>query len=168
MSPRPAINRNEPETRPSLRVARDVDRRFAPRRLRIKRSGIHGFGVFALLAIPKGAKVIEYTGEHIARAETRRRFVKAWLSRQKRLYLARVDLYWAIDGGRGGSGAELINHSCDPNLAWRVRRGRLFFFSRRRIRRGEELTLDYAFRADGPRVPCNCGAPACRGTINVR
>jgi len=154
--------------RPSPRSRGLVDPRHTPYKLLIRRSGIHGLGVFAQQAIPKGKRVIEYSGERISRVETRRRFLRAWRSRQKRLYLARIDLYWAIDGARGGSGAELINHCCDPNLGWRVERGRLFFVSRRGIRRGDELTLDYAFRADGPLVPCRCGARRCRGTINTR
>jgi len=154
----------------SSRSARLVDQRYTPYRLRIRHSRIHGKGVFALQSIPKGCRVIEYTGERISRAETRRRFLKAWTSAGKRLYLARISAYWTIDGARGGSGAELINHCCEPNLRpLTLGRGRrLFFVSRRRIRRGEELTLDYAFRADGPKVPCHCGAAACRGTINLR
>jgi uncharacterized protein len=146
----------------------NIDPRFASFRLRVGRSRVHGRGVFACQPIPSGRRVIEYTGERISRWETRRRFLKAWRSRSPRIYLARLNLYWAVDGSSGGSGAELINHSCDPNLDWRRSHGHLYFFSRRRIRRGEELTLDYAFRKDGPAVPCRCGAPSCRGTINVK
>src|SRR5262249_18250077 len=148
--------------------ARTVDRRYTPYHLHIRHSRIHGMGVFALETIPKGRRVIEYTGECVSRAESRRRFLKAWTSRGKRLYLARISAYWAIDGAEGGNGAELINHCCDPNLRWQSLGGkkRLFFVSRRAIRQGEELTLDYAFRADGPKVRCHCGAAACRGTIN--
>ena len=50
----------------------------------------------------------------------------------------------------------------------RVRRGRIFYYSRRRpIARGEELTLDYKYGADVEPIPCRCGAAACRGTINL-
>jgi SET domain-containing protein len=134
----------------------------------VRRSPIHGSGVFALQSIPARRKVIEYVGERISRLETRRRFLRAWTSAPgRRIYLARLDLYWAIDGSRGGSGAELINHYCAPNLAPRRIRGRLYFFSTRKIRRGEELTLDYEFAADGPKVRCRCGAATCRGTINL-
>jgi SET domain-containing protein len=144
-----------------------INPRYACFRLRAARSAIHGRGVFACEPIPAGRKVIEYAGERISRAENRRRFVRAWQrGGNRRIYLARLDSYWSIDGSRGGSGAEFINHCCDPNVLMRRVRGRLFYFSRRKIRRGEELTLDYAFRKDGPRVPCRCGAPACRGTIN--
>ena len=153
---------------PSSRKTRPIDSRFTPFHVEIRRSPIHGLGVFAAVAIPKGRKVVEYTGERVSRLEGRRRFVRAWLSREKRLYLARLDPYWSIDGAYGGSGAELVNHSCEPNLCWKKDRGRLFLRSRRKIRRGEELTIDYAFRKDGPRIACHCGAPACRGTVNQK
>jgi SET domain-containing protein len=38
--------------------------------------------------------------------------------------------------------------------------------SRRRIKKGEELTVDYHFDADADRTPCSCGSKKCRGTIN--
>lgn len=146
-----------------------IDTRCACFRLRLRRSRIHGWGVYAAEIIPAGRKVIEYTGERISRVENRRRFVRAWTRGGDRaIYLASVDPYWSIDGARGGSGAERINHSCEPNVKMRRIRHQLFFFSLRRIRAGEELTVDYRFRKDGPRIPCRCGAPTCRGTINLR
>jgi SET domain-containing protein len=39
--------------------------------------------------------------------------------------------------------------------------------SKRAIRRGEELTIDYRFDKKVERVPCRCGAKACRGVINL-
>jgi uncharacterized protein len=140
----------------------------SPFHLRIRRSSIHRLGVFAGEPIPSGVKVIEYTGERISRREVRRRFLQISKGRSGRCnYLARLDLYWSIDGSAGGSGAELINHSCDPNLAPRKGRGRLWLVSLRKIRRGEELVCDYRFSKKGEPMPCCCGSPACRGTINL-
>jgi SET domain-containing protein len=66
----------------------------------------------------------------------------------------------------GGSGAEYINHSCDPNLyAWNFR-GHILYMSKRAIKRGEELTIDYCFSKKIERVPCLCHSPKCRGAIN--
>jgi uncharacterized protein len=146
-----------------------IDSRYACFRLRMRRSPIHGWGVFAEEGIPAGRKVIEYTGERISRVESRRRFVRAWnRGGDRRIYIAAVSSYWNIDPARGGSGAERINHSCEPNLFARRIRGRLFYFCRRAVRPGEELSVDYAFPKDGPKVPCHCGAPGCRGTLNLR
>ena len=43
------------------------------RRLQVKRSGVHGQGVFALMPIAAGETIIEYTGEVISWPEARRR-----------------------------------------------------------------------------------------------
>lgn len=89
----------------------------------------------------------------------------AWEKPQAELP-AQLDLYWTIDGAVGGTGAELINHSCEPNLKLRKFRGHLWLFSVRRIRPGEELGYDYGFSETGRRVCCRCGSAKCRGTIN--
>ena len=106
--------------------------------------------------------MIEYTGERISRAETKRR-AEAPLN-----YLFTLDSYWTVDGAVGGSGAEFINHSCEPNLYSRIVGGHILYMSRRVIQPGEELTVDYRFDRDVERVPCSCGAPGCRGTINLK
>jgi uncharacterized protein len=144
-----------------------LDSRFTKWKLRVGPSGIHRRGVFAAEDISRGRKVIEYTGERISRRAAAARFRRIWLSRgPKRCYLFQLNRGWAIDGAVGGSGAELINHSCDPNLRTGRIRGHILYFSRREIRRGEELTVDYRFPKRSVRVRCRCGSPKCRGTIN--
>jgi SET domain-containing protein len=106
--------------------------------------------------------VIEYTGERISRMETKRRAL-----RDQHIYIFTLNKYWNVDGSTGGSGAELINHSCDPNLYSMIRRGRILYLSKRPIASGEELTVDYYFARDVERVACRCGSARCRGTINV-
>ena len=88
--------------------------------------------------------------------------------RRSRIHRWGVYAYWTLDGGVGGSGAEFVNHSCNPNLATRILKGHILYFSRRRIAKGEELTVDYHFDWDDEHVPCACGADRCRGTINVK
>ena len=82
-------------------------------------------------------------------------------------YLFTLDDYWTLDGAFGGSGAEIINHSCDPNLRSMNFKGHILYISKRAIRKGEELTVDYRFDKDIERVPCRCGAKKCRGVINL-
>ena len=55
----------------------------------------------------------------------------------------------------GGSGAEYINHSCDPNLKTRKIGQHIFYFSKRPIAAGEELSVDYKFSRSAERVPCS-------------
>lgn len=136
--------------------------------LLVQPSPIQGLGVFALEDIPADRKVIEYTGERITEREAVARFEKIWRSggEEKRICLFRLSKRYILDGAIGGSGAELINHGCDPNLTKRLIRGHIFYYSRRSIRPNEELTVDYGFEQDAVSVACWCGSPACRGTIN--
>jgi SET domain-containing protein len=138
-----------------------IDPRYACFKLRLGPSRIHRWGVYAEELIPARRKIIEYTGEKISRRETKRRAGGALN------YIFTLNPYWCIDGNVGGSGAQYINHSCDPNIyAW-ITGGHILYMSARVIHRGEELTVDYHFDKNVEKVPCSCGAPNCRGTINV-
>jgi uncharacterized protein len=144
-----------------------IDPRFSKYPLRVYRSRIHRVGVFAVEAIPRGKKVIEYTGERITMAQATARFKRIWVPGGKRaIYLLRLNRRWVLDGAFHGSGAERINHGCDPNLKPKRIRGRMWFLSKRRIQPGEELTFDYRFSPRGPVIRCQCGSRNCRGTIN--
>ncbi len=106
--------------------------------------------------------MIEYTGERISRKETKIR------ASRPLNYIFTLDNYWALDGSSGGSGAEFINHSCQPNTIARIVKGHIIYFSSRPIRKGEELTVDYNFGKDVEVVLCSCGSGGCRGTINLK
>jgi SET domain-containing protein len=129
--------------------------------MRVSKSPIHRWGMYAEERIPKGRKVIEYTGEKISRRETKIRAAREFN------YLFTLDHYWTLDGSVGGSGAEYINHSCQPNVESRIVRGHILYFSLRDIEPGEELTIDYRFGSDVETHHCACGARECRGTINL-
>lgn len=139
-----------------------IDTRYACFKLKIAPSKIHRWGVYAAEPIPPRRKVMEYTGEKISRRETKRRAETSDM-----IYLFTLDPYWTIDGSVGGSGAEYINHCCEPNLVARIVRGHIIYQSLRAIKKGEELTIDYHFDKKVERVPCRCGAAKCRGTINL-
>jgi tetratricopeptide (TPR) repeat protein len=139
-----------------------IQTEFTCFRLAARPSKIHRWGVYAEEPIPRGRKVIEYTGERISNPEIVRR-----TSHGPRLYVFRLNKHWGIDGASGGSGAEYINHCCEPNLYSRTVRGHILYVSRRAIQPGEELTVDYRFSQGCERTPCYCGARTCRGTINV-
>ncbi len=138
-----------------------LDPKFICFSVEIRPSKIHRYGVYALEPIPANRKVIEYTGERCNRKETNRR------GQGKHTYLFSVDDYWALDGSVGGSGAEIINHCCDPNLVSRVMRGHILYMSLRKIRKGEELTVDYHFSYSADKTPCTCGADKCRGHLEL-
>jgi SET domain-containing protein len=149
-------------------MVRTISPQHTKYRLRVCRSPIHSVGVFALETIPRGKRIIEYTGERLTKAQVRRRFLRNLRigARRKNAYFSRVNRRWIVDGAVGGTGAELINHSCDPNISARRAGGQILYFSRRTIRTGEELTVDYHYAKDESKTPCRCGSPKCRGTMN--
>ena len=85
-----------------------IDPKYAGYKLAIRKSKIHRFGVYAEERIPANRKVIEYTGERLNRRETKKR------GEGEYTYLFTLNKYWTLDGAFGGSGAEIINHSCEP------------------------------------------------------
>ena len=133
--------------------------RYGRYQLRVSRSRIHSYGLFALEDIPRGKQVIQYTGKRIPLVSALDYTFKT------DRYLVRLNDQWVIDGRHGGSGAEIVNHSCEPNLIVRREKGGVFFFSRRKIRAGEELTFRYGYATRVTRVPCHCKSPNCRGTL---
>jgi len=141
------------------RTAR-IDPGFCCFRLRVGRSKIHGRGVYADQDIPPNRKVIEYTGEKITKKEARKR--------RHTPYLFVLSHRWMLDGAVNGSGAELVNHSCAPNLVTRIFKGHIIYMSLRPIRKGEELTIDYNYDDTDETMRCICGAASCRGTINLK
>jgi SET domain-containing protein len=127
--------------------------------LRVGRSQITGRGLFAGTAIPSRAKIGEFEGEVISIAEARRRAAG-------RRIVAIVELEkMAIDASVTRRGFRYINHSCEPNTFTRLTQERAEFYALRRIRAGEELTVDYGESHHEGKLRCRCGATRCRGWI---
>lgn len=140
-------------------------------RLQVRRSGIHGRGVYAREFIPAGTRLIEYRGERIPNEEGDRRY--PWEEGvPHHTFLFMLDDDTVIDGARKGNIARWINHSCDPNCESITEDGHIYIDAIRDIEPGEEITFDYhlvtAERHTAKvkaRYPCSCGAPNCRGTL---
>jgi SET domain-containing protein len=139
--------------------------------VRVASSGIAGPGLFAKRDIPRGTRIIEYTGER----RTLESLVRDEVAGKRAgVYLAHVHHGLSIDGSRHGNDARFINHSCAPNCELYVFDDRLFIYAMRNIVEGEELTFDYQLTvapgleaADLPEeeMRCLCGADNCRGTM---
>lgn len=139
--------------------------------LSLRRSGIHGQGVYARAPIPAETRIIEYRGELVSNAEADRRYPDDESSAHH-TFLFAVDDDTMIDASHGGNMARWINHSCDPNCEAVEEDGRIFIESIRDIAPGEELAYDYNYILPERhtarlkrRFPCHCGAASCRGTI---
>lgn len=136
----------------------------------VRGSQIHGRGMFAKKTIPKGTRVIEYTGERITKAEGWRRE----LARQERagrgadgcIYIFELNTKVDIDGSVRWNTARYINHSCEPNCESQVVRGRVWIVAIREIGPGDELSYDYYYDYEHYHEhPCRCGAKSCAGYI---
>ncbi len=136
----------------------------------VKRSSIHNRGIFAKHDIPNDTPIIEYVGEKITKAESRRRG-DALMEKSKKtgcaaVYVFTLNKRYDIDGGKGRNPARYINHSCAPNCEAYIIRGRIWIYSLREIKAGEELTYNYGFDADTwDDHPCRCGSKRCIGYI---
>jgi SET domain-containing protein len=143
-----------------------------PRPFKVRRSGIQGMGVFATRRIPKGTRLIEYTGERLTDAESDARYPEDDESGNHHTFLFSIGDDIVIDAAVGGNDARWINHSCDPNCDAVIEDERLWIETIRDVKPGEELAYDYAYEleerhspAAKRRYPCRCGSSKCRGTI---
>ena len=137
----------------------------------MRRSGIHGRGVYARQAIAEGETIIEYVGEIISWAEAQARHPHDAADPNHTFYF-HMDETRVIDALVGGNSSRWINHSCDGNCEADEQGGRIFIRALRNIAAGEELHYDYGLIIDErytPKLkaeyPCLCGAANCRGTL---
>jgi SET domain-containing protein len=150
-------------------------RRSAPsssgKRIQVRRSGVHGKGVFALQDIAEGETLIEYVGEVISWDEAQDRHPHDPEDPNHTFYF-HVNEDRVIDALFGGNSSRWINHSCDPNCEADEDNDRIFIKAIRNIKAGEELNYDYGLIIDEPytkklkaEYPCWCGSANCRGTL---
>lgn len=119
-----------------------------------------GWGVKATTSIPRGTFLMEYTGEVIDQEESCRRGMK---QDEKGLrYMFDLDFnenneaVYTVDADYCGNLSRLINHNCHPNCSiWPVTTCnqdsmiyKLCYFTQRKIRAGEELSIDYTGGGD--------------------
>jgi uncharacterized protein len=114
-----------------------------------------GLGLFATKSIPKGKRIIEYTGPFIPNEE---------VEKSGRKYFFGVNKKWSIDGGARTNVARYINHSCRPNAEALVsNRRRVWIWSAKNIKPGEEITYDYGKEYfEGIIEPIGCKCEKCR------
>ena len=142
------------------------------RRIAVRRSGVHGKGVFAARTLEPGEILVEYTGEIISAEAAQERHPHDPMQPDHTFYFEIADGR-VIDALYGGNAARWINHSCEPNCeADETPEGRVFIKALRPIGPGEELFYDYGLTVAERYTPtlkkryaCHCGAVSCRGTL---
>jgi hypothetical protein len=141
------------------------------RRIQVRRSAVHGKGVYAVQDIPAGDTLIEYVGEIISWEEAQARHPHDPANPNHTFYF-HIDESRVIDALHGGNSSRWINHACDPNCEADEQSGRIFIKALRDIVCGEELNYDYGLIIEErytkklkQEYPCWCGSAKCRGTL---
>ncbi|KAI8470341.1 MAG: putative SET-domain transcriptional regulator [Monoraphidium minutum] len=148
-----------------------------PARVAAGKSAIHGWGAFAKVPHAAGDMIVEYVGSLVRPSvadSLERRHYNSVVGAGTYIFRLNEDL--CVDATLAGSVAHLLNHSCAPCCHSRTitvahpatgeRRDHVVIFASRDIAAGEELTYDYRFAGE-EKLPCNCGAPTCRGMVNA-
>jgi SET domain-containing protein len=126
----------------------------------IRRSSIHGDGVYTTVPIAKRKLIVEYTGPRLSNEAA-----DAIYDQSPRTYL-----FGLLDGEHvidGDGIAAFINHSCDPNCEADEIKGRVIIRAIRHIKAGDELAYDYNLY-DGDlddAAACHCKTRRCRGSM---
>ena len=139
----------------------------------VKKSKVHGSGIFAKKAIKKNSKIIQYIGEKISKKEGDKRSaerIKKYLNSQTdgSVYIFELNKKFDIDGSFDYNKARYINHSCDPNCEVEIENGKIWIISIKKINRNEELSYDYGYEFDKEDYLdhiCKCGSKKCIGYI---
>ncbi len=139
-------------------------------RVVVRRSGIHGRGMFAKRNIKEGETIIEYVGDLITHAEADRRGNATYLKADNMngaVYLFTLNKKYVIDGDVDYNIAKYVNHSCEPNCEAVNILNHIYFVAKREILKCEELFFDYAYEytENYNDHPCKCGASKCVGYI---
>ncbi len=140
---------------------------------KVKKSKVHGSGIFASKKIRKGTNIIEYIGEKILKKEGDKRSekrIKKYLHSKSTgsVYIFELNKKYDIDGSPYYNKARYINHSCDPNCEVQILENRIWVKSIKTISKGEELSYDYGYEFDKDDYRdhiCKCGSKNCIGYI---
>ncbi|CAE6861746.1 hypothetical protein R75465_07701 [Paraburkholderia aspalathi] len=140
------------------------------RRVIVRRSPVHGKGVFAKHALAAGERVLEYKGEITSWRNAVRRHQREGI--EGHTFLFGLSDGRVIDGSRDGNSARWLNHACAPNCETVEDGDRVFIHTVRRIEPGEELFIEYLLATDGPldediraQYACRCAAEGCRQSM---
>ena len=135
------------------------------KKYQMKGNSIAGFGIYAINDLKKG-EIIFRGEEKSQRIATKRYIEKNWNVKElenfkKYAYPLSKELFLLWDDNPAEWAPQ--NHSCDPNTAY----DGLDVKALRAIKKGEELTLNYASFLDEHMAPfvCHCGSTNCKGNI---
>ena len=123
----------------------------------IKKSKIHGKGVFAARDFNKDEVIIDWS---TCTTQLTKKQVDS-LTNSKKRYVSYIgnEKYVLFS-----SPGKYVNHSCNPN----TKAINKCDVAIRQIKKGEEITADYiAEKVPGLNMKCKCGSKKCRGIIKT-
>lgn len=131
---------------------------FISHKIIVRKSNIHGKGMFARKQIKKG-EIVFIKGGYILTAKE--------ISSLEKIgsYMPIDDVYFigSIDKSVESGIKLFVNHSCEPNCGLR---GEITFVAMKDIAIGDELTCDYAMIDNEEyEFTCKCGSAFCRKLI---
>jgi len=140
---------------------------------KVKKSKVHGSGIFATKDIKKNTKIIEYLGEKVTKKEGDKRSaerIKNFLGKKDAgsVYIFELNKKYDIDGNTEYNNAKFINHSCNPNCEVDIVKNHIWISSIKKIEKGDELNYDYGYPFDKDDFSdhiCKCGSHKCIGYI---
>ncbi|GBE58635.1 SET domain-containing protein [Babesia ovata] len=145
-----------------LTQRRYISNLYAEKRLDVRNSPIHGFGLFVTDEVAAGEPVVEredvYSNEQGGDGSC---------------YMFRLDDQLIVDATRRGSMSRFINHSCEPNCFCRVvicenNLKHIVIYAKFDLKAGDEVTYDYQFGVEdeAQRLRCHCNSANCMGRMN--
>lgn len=140
-------------------------------RLEVRRSHIHGWGLFLKRDVRKDEFIVEYVGQIVRQVVGDKREKYYDKAGYGSCYLFRLDNDRIVDATRRGNVGRFINHCCKPNAYARVVNveahvKKIVIIALFDLRAGDEVMYDYKFPIEDDKVRCFCGAPTCRGYMN--
>lgn len=115
----------------------------------VKKSKIHGFGIFAARDFKKGEVVIRWKSHTLISKDDIDK-----LSEEEKQNISYLDGKYVMVPPEGR-----VNHSCDPN-AYLVN---YCYIAKRAIKKGEEITTDYKEESEPSfKMKCNCSSKNCK------
>lgn len=125
----------------------------------VKKSGIHGKGLFITTDVKKGDHITyikgDYTRKKSSKNKTEAKSIPMWYGVTRTLWIDPKDTEFCY-----------FNHSCSPNTAIV---GIKNVIALKNIKAGEELTFDYSM-TDADlywEMPCHCESKDCRKVIKA-
>jgi SET domain-containing protein len=121
----------------------------------VKKSKIHGKGVFANRNFTKGEVVLQWKPKILRKSD-----IKKLSARQKHyIYQVSEDKYFLMQPPE-----KYVNHSCDANTKVK----NYSDVAARAIKKGEEITSNYIKEGSFSSFICKCESKKCKGLIKIK